>query len=182
MISSSNMVVTKTIYSPLEGKHTKRPSSNIEMNPKTLIAKEAIFQSTFSYVREAVLKLVRIKLADGEDVDKLKEMNKVKKKMLEDIRKQKDQLHQRFLEEEKRRREAEEAQKRIEEERRKEKQKREQAEEEQCKAKEKRRVAEEQKCKKQKEKEEARRKLEEYLKNPTYERRRRRRKKGCTLS
>ena len=135
-------------------------------------AKEAIFRDTFSYVREAVLKLVRIKLADGEDVDKLKEMNELKEKMLEEIRKQRDQLYQEFLEEEKRRKKAEEEQERIEEERRKEEQRRKQAEEEQRKADERRRVAEEQKLKEQREKEEARRKLEEYLKKPTFNERR----------
>ena len=135
-------------------------------------AKEAIFQSTFSYVREAVLKLVRIKLADGEDVDKLKEMNELKERMLEEIRKQRDQLHQEFLEEQRRRREAEEEQKRIEEEKRKEEQRRKEAEEEQRKAEERRRKAEEQKLKEQREKEEAQRKLEEYLKKPTFNERR----------
>ena len=135
-------------------------------------AKEAIFQSTFSYVREAVLKLVRIKLADGEDVDKLKEMNELKERMLEEIRKQRDQLHQEFLEEQRRRREAEEEQKRIEEERRKEEQRRKEAEEEQRKADERRRVAEEEKLKEQREKEEAQKKLEEYLKKPTFNERR----------
>ena len=135
-------------------------------------AKAAIFQSTFSYVREAVLKLVRIKLADEEDVDKLKEMNELKEKMLEEIRKQRDLLHQEFLEEQKRRRESEEERKRIEEERRKEEQRRKQGEVEQFKSEERRRVAEEQKLKEQREKEEAQRKLEEYLKKPTFNERR----------
>ena len=137
-------------------------------------AKAAIFQSTFSQVRDTVLKLVRIKLADGEDVDKLKEMNELKEKMLEEIRKQRDQLYQEFLEEEKRRKEAEKEQKRIEEERRKEEQRRKQAEEEQRKMEERRRPVEEQKLidKEQKEKEEAQRKLEEFLKKPTFDERR----------
>ena len=96
-ISSSNMVVIKTIYSQLEGRHMKS-------------------LSPFSYVREAVLKLVCIKLADGEDVDKLKEMNELKEKMLEEIRMQRDQLYQEFLKKEKRRKEGQEGQKRIKEE------------------------------------------------------------------
>ena len=76
-------------------------------------AKEAIFQNTFSYVREAVLKLVRIKLADGEDVDKLKEMNELKEKMLENI-------HKQCLEEQRKRKEAEERRRLAEEQKLKE--------------------------------------------------------------
>ena len=91
----------------------RRKFPNIE-SPE---AKAAIFQSTFQHVREVVYKLVKIKLADGEDVDKLREMAKVKEKELSDIRKQRDLLHEEFLEEQKRRREAEEERRRLAEKR-----------------------------------------------------------------
>ena len=106
-------------------------------------AKAAIFQSTFQHVREVVYKLVKIKLADGEDVDKLKEMAEVKEKELSDIRRQRDLLHEEFLEEQKRRREAEEEQRRLAEEKRKEEERRKQAEEEQRREAQRRAEAEE---------------------------------------
>ena len=135
-------------------------------------AKAAIFQSTFQHVREVVYKLVKIKLADGEDVDKLKEMAEVKEKELNDIRRQRDLLHEEFLEEQKRRREAEEEQRRLAEEKQKEEERRKQAEEEKRREAERRRKAEEERLREQREKEEAQRKLEEYLKKPTFNERR----------
>ena len=135
-------------------------------------AKAAIFQSTFQRVREVVYKLVKIKLADGEDVDKLKEMATVKEKELSDIRRQRDLLHQEFLEEQKRRREAEQEQRRLAEEKHKEEERRKQAEEEQRREAERRRIAEEERLREQKEKEEAQKKIEEYLKKPTFNERR----------
>ena len=135
-------------------------------------AKAAIFQSTFQHVREVVYKLVKIKLADGEDVDKLKKMAAVKEKELSDIRRQRDLLHEEFLEEQKRRREAEEEQRRLAEEKQKEEERRKQAEEEKRSEAERRQKAEEERLREQREKEEAQRKLEEYLKKPTFNKRR----------
>ena len=121
-------------------------------------AKAAIFQSTFQHVREVIYKLVKIKLADGEDVDKLKEMVTVKKKELSDIRRQKDLLHEEFLEEQKKRQAEEEQRRLAEEERRREAERRERAEDE--------------RLREQREKEETQRRLEEYLKKPTFNERR----------
>ena len=78
-------------------------------------AKEAIFKSVCEHVNEVVLKLVRIKLADGEDVDKLKKMNALKARELEKLHKQTDFLIQKYEKEKEERRKEEE--KRIQAER-----------------------------------------------------------------
>ena len=144
-------------------------------------AKAAIFQSTFQRVREVVYKLVKIKMADGEDVDKLKEMAEVREKELSDIRRQRDLLHQEFLEEQRRRREAEEEQSRIAEEKCKEEERRKQAEEEQRREAENRQRAEDERVREQRVKEEAQRILDKYLKKPSFSEQKLERMEMCTL-
>ena len=78
-------------------------------------AQEAVYQNASKYVMEVVLKAVKIKLADGEDVDKLKEIAKLKAEEAERVHQQLE-AEVKKLEEEKRqeqevRKKAEQAQK-----------------------------------------------------------------------
>ena len=77
-------------------------------------AQEAIFDFANKLLKEVILKLVRIKLADGEDVDKLKEMNEVKQSELDKLCKQKEYLKRKWEEEAEKRRKAEEERKKEE--------------------------------------------------------------------
>ena len=80
-------------------------------------AQEAIYKRVFHRVKEVMTKLVRIKLAGGVDVDKLKEMAELKRKEADSLREAADLLRQEYEDEQKKRLAAEkEAQK--EEERR----------------------------------------------------------------
>ena len=105
-------------------------------------AREAIFKSACEDVNEVILKLVRIKLADGEDVDKLKKMNALKASELEKLHKQTDNLIQKYEKEKEQRRKEEK--KRIQAERAQhiEEKKRKQAEQAQRMEEKKRKQAE----------------------------------------
>ena len=110
-------------------------------------AEEAIFTSVYEQIEKVIYKLVKIKLADGEDVDKIKEMAEMKRQEAEHLQEEASLLREEYLEEQRRRKEAEVQKERAVQETEEERRKREKAEIEKQEERNKRETAESEKRK-----------------------------------
>ena len=85
-------------------------------NLESRAAKEAVERIACERVKKVLYKLIRIKMADGKDVDQLEEMAKLKTEENQKLQEETIEIHQQMEEEQKRRKQAEKEKHKAEEE------------------------------------------------------------------